>query len=88
MKQTSKTHQSHTDITKRLKRAHGHLAKVVSMIEDEKPCVDIAQQLYAVERAIVQAKRTLIHDHIDHCFIAPEMGGDAQAELRALTKVL
>jgi uncharacterized protein len=30
-------------------------------------CVDIAQQLHAVEKAISQAKRTLIQDHIDHC---------------------
>ncbi|PZR93901.1 MAG: hypothetical protein DLM68_00410, partial [Hyphomicrobiales bacterium] len=25
------------------------------------------QQLHAVEKAICQAKKTLIHDHIDHC---------------------
>jgi DNA-binding FrmR family transcriptional regulator len=30
-------------------------------------CVDIAQQLHAVEKAVCQAKRTLIQDHIDHC---------------------
>ena len=37
------------------------------MIEDAQPCTDIAQQLHAVEKAIQQAKRTLIQDHIDHC---------------------
>jgi len=37
------------------------------MIEQEKPCLDIAQQLHAVERAITQAKKTLIQDHLDHC---------------------
>jgi len=26
-----------------------------------------AQQLYAVERAIAQAKKQLIRDHVDHC---------------------
>jgi DNA-binding FrmR family transcriptional regulator len=30
-------------------------------------CLDIAQQLHAVEMAIAQAKKTLIHDHLDHC---------------------
>ncbi|MNY77724.1 hypothetical protein D3C86_2177250 [compost metagenome] len=29
--------------------------------------MDIAQQLHAVEKAVCQAKRTLIQDHIDHC---------------------
>ncbi|MCG4455898.1 metal-sensing transcriptional repressor MreA [Pseudomonas sp. MMS21-TM103] len=60
-------HQSHSDIIKRLKRAEGHLRSIVSMIEDSRACVDIAQQLHAVEKAVCQAKRTLIQDHIDHC---------------------
>lgn len=60
-------HQSHPDIIKRLNRARGHLQSVTQMIEDGRPCLDIAQQLHAVEKAIQQAKRTLVQDHIDHC---------------------
>jgi DNA-binding FrmR family transcriptional regulator len=37
------------------------------MIEGGRPCLDIAQQLTAVEKAITNAKRTLIQDHLDHC---------------------
>ena len=36
------THQSHPLIAARLKRAHGHLAKVITMLEDQAPCVDIS----------------------------------------------
>ncbi|MFY0990745.1 metal-sensing transcriptional repressor [Halomonas sp. C05BenzN] len=60
-------HESHPDIIKRLNRARGHLQSVTRMIEDGRPCLDIAQQLHAVEKAIQQAKRTLVQDHIDHC---------------------
>nr|WP_067294385.1 metal-sensing transcriptional repressor [Marinobacterium profundum] len=60
-------HQSHSDIIKRLKRAQGHLRSTVDMIEEGRACVAIAQQLHAVEKAICQAKRILIQDHIDHC---------------------
>jgi len=60
-------HQSHPEIVKRLKRAHGHLRSVIEMIETGRPCLDISQQLHAVEKAIGQAKRTLIQDHLDHC---------------------
>ncbi len=60
-------HQSHKEIIKRLRRAEGHLRSIVGMIEDERACVEIAQQLHAVEKAVCQAKRTLIQDHIDHC---------------------
>lgn len=60
-------HESHGDIIKRLKRAEGHLRSVIAMIEEGRSCVDVAQQLHAVEKAVCQAKRTLIQDHIDHC---------------------
>jgi hypothetical protein NreA len=60
-------HQSHKEIIKRLKRAEGHLRSIVGMMEEGRPCVDIAQQLHAVEKAVCQAKRVLIQDHIDHC---------------------
>lgn len=60
-------HASHPEIVKRLKRAEGHLRSVVEMIEAGRPCLDIAQQLHAVEAAVANAKRVLIHDHLDHC---------------------
>jgi DNA-binding FrmR family transcriptional regulator len=63
----SHVHQTHDAIIKRLKRADGHLRSIITMIEEGRECVDIAQQLHAVEKAICQAKRTLIQDHIDHC---------------------
>ena len=60
-------HITHPDIIKRLKRADGHLRGIIEMIEAGRPCVDIAQQLHAVEKAVSEAKKTLIRDHLDHC---------------------
>ena len=67
MDEQANAHRTHIAIVKRLKRADGHLRGIVEMIEAGRPCLDIAQQLYAVEKAIAQAKRTLIQDHLDHC---------------------
>ena len=76
-------HTSHPAIIKRLKRAHGHLASVISMIEEGRPCVDLAQQLFAVESAITNAKRELIHDHIEHCLVDEvSHGHDAGSTVR------
>jgi DNA-binding FrmR family transcriptional regulator len=60
-------HETHPEIAKRLKRAEGHLRSVIDMIGAGRPCLDLAQQLHAVEKAIGQAKKTLIQDHLDHC---------------------
>lgn len=78
-------HATHPELIKRLRRAEGHLRHVVEMISEGKPCHDTAVQLHAVERAITAAKRTLIHDHIDHCLGEGE--GDID-EMRALAKLL
>jgi uncharacterized protein len=67
MSKSSALHKSHPDIIKRLQRVEGHLRSTITMIEEGRPCLDIAQQLHAVEKAVAQAKRTLVHDHIDHC---------------------
>lgn len=85
-------HESHGDVVKRLKRASGHLQKTIAMIEDGRACVDVAQQLHAVSKAIEQAKRVFIHDHIDHCLEggASDPAGQKRliADFREISKYL
>ena len=57
----------HVEIVKRLRRANGHLEHIIDMFADDRSCLELVQQLQAVEKAIDNAKKALIHDHIDHC---------------------
>ena len=84
-------HESHPEIVKRLKRAEGHLRTTIGMLEAGRTCLDLAQQLHAVEKAVATAKKTLIHDHIDHCLAHaadgnPTEAREAMAEFKAITK--
>lgn len=86
-------HATHPQITKRLKRAEGHLRRVIGMIEEGRSCLDLAQQLHAVEKAISEAKKTLIHDHIDHCLDVATNGqspdtATAVGEFKTISKYL
>ena len=63
-------HTSHKDIVRRLKRARGHLDKVIDMIENHEPCLKVAQQMHAVSNAIKNSKTAFIQDHIEHCLQA------------------
>tara|TARA_R110000823_G_scaffold266583_1_gene386334 strand:- start:225 stop:485 length:261 start_codon:yes stop_codon:yes gene_type:complete len=81
------THASRPALIARLKRADGHLRAVIAMLEAGKPCVDVAQQLQAVEKAVTNAKRVLIHDHIDHCLEVDGSESD-RAELKTITRYL
>ena len=76
-------HGSHGDVVKRLKRADGHLRKVIRMIDDARPCADVAQQLQAIESALRSAKQVYIRDHIDHCMDEHVKDGDAGAAVLA-----
>lgn len=63
------------------------------MIEAGRPCLDLAQQFSAVEKAVAQAKRTLIYDHLDHCLhatagLAPREERDLVDEARQIAKFL
>ena len=80
-------HASHPALIVRLKRADGHLHSVIEMLETGKPCLDIAQQLQAVEKAVTNAKRALIHDHVDHC-LDTEGSETDRAELKAISRYL
>lgn len=84
---TTHVHASHPALIARLKRADGHLRAVIEMIEAGKPCLEVAQQLQAVEKAVASAKRALIHDHVDHCIDADASEAD-RAELRAIARYL
>lgn len=86
-------HTSHPEIINRLKRAEGHLRSIVTMLEEGRACLDIAQQLQAVESAIGNAKKTLVHDHIDHCLehaVHDPMrsADDTIREFKAITRYL
>lgn len=86
-KSDAHVHASHPAITARLKRAEGHLRAVVGMIEAGRSCLEIAQQLHAVEKAVVNAKRALILDHVDHCLDADHSLMDLD-ELKAISRFL
>ena len=88
-------HASHPEIVKRLKRAQGHLRTIVEMMEADRSCLEMAQQLHAVEKAVSAAKKALVHDHIDHCLehaVTPTTSGasssSALSEFKQITKYL
>lgn len=86
-------HASHPQVLNRLKRADGHLHNVLNMLTEGRPCLEVVQQLHAVEKAINAAKKALIHDHLDHCLDAvtaelPRGGRARIEEFKDITKYL
>lgn len=87
------SHANNPDILKRLRRAEGHLATVVRMVEEGREGLAIAQQMQAVVKAIEKTKQMLILDHLAHHLgaMTQPLPPEAQArlaEFREITKFL
>jgi len=90
---TAAVHLTHPEVIKRLKRIEGQLASIRAMIETGRPCPEVAQQLQAAESALREAKKTFIHDHLDHCLEVAAADGrrkgrGAFEEFRTIAKYL
>ena len=54
---------------KRLNYVDGHLAGIRRMIGEDKYCVDVLKQTYAVRRAIEKMESILLEGHLHSCVI-------------------
>ena len=57
------------DAIKRLSYIDGHLSGVRRMVEEDKYCVDILKQTFAVRRAIQKLESRLLQGHLHSCVI-------------------
>ena len=57
------------DALRRLSYIEGHLSGIGRMIEEDKYCVDILKQTFAVRRAIQKLESTLLEGHLHSCVI-------------------
>ena len=57
------------DALKRLSYIEGHLGGIRRMVEEDKYCVDILKQTFAVKRAIQKLEARLLEGHLNSCVI-------------------
>jgi len=60
-------HADRQEVLKRLNYIDGHLGGIRKMIEDDKYCVDILRQTYAVRKAIEKLEGLLVEAHLHTC---------------------
>ena len=50
-----------------LKVAKGQIEGIINMIEEERYCVDISNQIIAVQSLLKKANIQILKRHLDHC---------------------
>ena len=76
-----------SDVLNRLRRAHGQLAGVISMIEQGRECKDVVTQLAAVSKALDRAGFKIVATGLRECMLGDAAKGQApmtEAELEKL----
>ena len=58
-----------SDALKRLSYIEGHLTGIRKMLGQDKYCVDILKQTYAVRRAIEKMEAVLLEGHLHTCVV-------------------
>src|SRR5437773_2571631 len=66
------------DVLKRLNYIDGHLGGIRKMVEEDKYCVDILRQTYAVRKAIEKLEAIILENHLETC--VPEGIRDGREE--------
>lgn len=51
----------------RLKIAHGHLSRVIEMVEKDDYCIDVIHQSQAVQSALKSTDQAILKHHMETC---------------------
>lgn len=71
-----------------LKKAYSSLAKIITMMEEGRYCVDIMQQNLAVLGLIRSANQTLLKSHLNSCFKSAMNSGNAGRQKEMIEEIL
>jgi CsoR family transcriptional regulator, copper-sensing transcriptional repressor len=64
-------------ILKRLRRIEGQVRGLQRMVEDDRYCINVLEQVSAVTRALQSVSLELLDDHLAHCVLdAASAGGE------------
>ena len=75
----------------RLSRIEGQVRGVARMVEEDRYCIDVINQVRAVRAALDQVEQEILHDHLQHCVAYAFHGGserDRQVKIEELMEVL
>lgn len=75
-KNTPRSTELQTDVTKRLNRAIGQLNAVKTMIEENRYCGDVLTQLAAAESAVRRVSEMLLQEHLQTCVVEEIRNGN------------
>ena len=75
-------------VTQLLKTARGQIDGILAMVEEDRYCIDISNQIMAARSVLNKANRLVLRAHMDSCVCQAVQQGDAEQKLEELASVL
>ena len=75
-------------VTRLLKTARGQLDGLLKMVEDDRYCMDISNQLLATQSILKKTNRMVLKAHMDCCVREAALSGDPEEKLKELSALL
>ncbi len=79
--------KEHIEIMMLLKTAKGQLEHVIKMVDEEKYCINISNQILAVESLVKRANNQLLVNHLKNCVKSSD-ANQIDAKLDELVKII
>lgn len=79
--------ETQQDVLLRLKRANGHLNSVIRMVDRKEYCINIINQLKAVQAALDKASQVILYNHLKTCVHEAMISGDSNKVIDELMEV-
>ena len=87
MTETAATTHGYTpqkdQLIKRLRRIEGQVRGIAKMVDEDRYCVDVLQQVAAVKAAIDKVALGLLDDHVRHCMVAGAADEERREQMTA-----
>ncbi len=71
-----------------LKTARGQIDGIIRMVEEDRYCIDISNQLMATESILRKTNREVIHAHMEHCVKQAMETGDSEEKLKEVLALI
>lgn len=71
----------HRTVERLLKTARGQIDGILRMIEEDRYCLDISQQLMAAEAMLNRANKEVLSAHLKHCVQEAETPGQQSEKI-------
>lgn len=75
-------------VLKRLRRIEGQVRGLAGMVEDDRYCIDIINQIAAVRAALHKAEEEILRDHVSHCVADAFAGGNADEQRAKIAELV